>query len=132
MLGNETRLHFLKNIFYDMYNKLESIKLIADNNLNIDKFLKENEIIIFEWMNISCLNFLNKWKDKLKNKVVIVRCHDYEVTSESSINTLHRINYNLIDYIWFINNSVRNKFHSKVNFQEKNTFVIPNRLYNLK
>jgi len=82
-----------------------------------NEIIKENDVLWLEWANdLTALITEHRWIPK-----VVVRVHDHEIRD----NRIQAVNWDNVDYIWFINRQAQEDFNKKLTVKCKQ-FFLPN------
>ncbi|WMJ81122.1 glycosyltransferase [Clostridium sp. MB40-C1] len=129
ILGNKKKIVFfvlpgLGSFINDIINFLsedyDTKKIIVTHYNQVDEGMEWADICWFEWCDPLIIYGSNL--DIAKEKKIICRLHSYESFTDS----IYKVNWDNVDKLIFVANSIRDIVLSKINLNEEKTIVIPN------
>ena len=120
------------SVLMSVYNKEKPLYLEeALRSIYDEQILKPSEIVIVEdgKLTYELYQVINKWKNKLKEKFVIVKLKQNQGLAKALNEGLKYCNYNVVARMDTDDIALPNRFKSQINFLKRNNFNIIGSFY---
>lgn len=107
------------NFALNYLNHMDCERYVGRDMIEVSKLIQNHDVVWYEWANdftATCVNMIDHGDTK-----IMVRVHDHEIRK----GRIKHINWEKVDYIWFINQDAQRDFNRVMNTSCKQ-FFLPN------